>query len=359
MGARRILRAAVVSALVSGVVLGSAASAFACGGLVAPNGTISLTRTTTLAAYHNGIEHYLTSFSYAGSTKRSIGSITPLPGVPTKVIKGGDWTLQRLEQEVNPPELRFANVALAAGFAADAEVILRTQVDALNITVLKGGAVAVGNWAREHGFFLPPDAPEVLDFYAQRSPIFMATKFNLKRAAEQGIQEGQGTPVHVVIPTPNPWVPLRILALGRQPQDLIQADVFLLTDRQPATLPQADPATNNPNQQGIVQERSEWGSNSLLNDLRSDQRSKWIPQTPMWFTYLKIDARASTLIHDLAIDASGYGHPDPVAAGYDLLHQPIPVDAATSARAILWLGFGVALVALALRRRIQHAAIQR
>jgi hypothetical protein len=359
MGARRILRAAVVSALVSGVVLGSAVSAFACGGLIAPNGTISLTRTTTLAAYHNGIEHYLTSFEYAGSTKRSIGSITPLPGVPTKVIKGGDWTLQRLEIEVNPPVFGFDGaVALQAVPASTAEVILRTKVDALNITVLKGGAVAVGNWAREHGFFLPPDAPEVLDFYAQRSPIFMATKFNLKRAAEQGILEGQGTPVHVVIPTPNPWVPLRILTLGRQPQDLVEADVFLLTDRPPATLPQAELATGGDNQQGMVQERSEWGSPSLLNDLRSDTRSNWIPNGPMWFTYLKIDAPASTLTHDLAIDASGFGHPDPVAAGYDPISVPV-IDPATNARMILWLGFGIALVALALRWRIQHAATTR
>ena len=127
---------------------------------------------------------------------------------------------------------------------------MRTQVDALDITVLKGGAVAVGNWAREHGFFLPPDAPAVLDFYAQRSPIFMATKFNEKRAAKQGLVQGEGIPVHVVIPTPNPWVPLRILTLGRQPQDLIQADVFLLTDREPAMLPQAVSPNGDPNQTG-------------------------------------------------------------------------------------------------------------
>jgi Uncharacterized protein conserved in bacteria (DUF2330) len=359
MGARRILRAAVVSTIAAGLVLGSAASALACGGLIAPNGTISLTRTATLAAYHNGIEHYLTSFSYAGKTSRSIGSITPLPGVPTKVIKGGDWTLQRLQQEVNPPVLERTALFATASAATDAEVILRTQVDALNITVLKGGAVAVGNWARDHGFFLPPDAPEVLDFYAQRSPIFMATKFNLKRAAQQGILEGQGTPVHVVIPTPNPWVPLRILTLGRQPQDLVQADVFLLTDRPPTTLPQAELGDGSDNQRGIIQERSEWGSSSLLNDLRSDQRSKWIPNDPMWFTYLKIDAPASTLTHDLAIDASGFGHPDPVAAGFDPVSALPAIDPANSARMILWLGFGIALLAFALRWRIQQAATGR
>src|SRR3954466_16356188 len=126
---RHIVRAAGVATIAAAMVFGSAISALACGGLVAPNGTISLTRTTTLAAYHNGIEHYLTSFEYAGSTKRSIGSITPLPGVPTKGIKGGDWTLQRLEIEVNPPVLGFDGAfALQAVPASTAEVILRTKV---------------------------------------------------------------------------------------------------------------------------------------------------------------------------------------------------------------------------------------
>ena len=94
----------------------------------------------------------------------------------------------------------------------------KTQIDALDITVLKGGAVAVGTWARENGFFLPPDAPEVLDFYASRSPYFMAARFDAAEAAARGISEGDGTPIHLVIPTDDPWVPLRILALGRNPE---------------------------------------------------------------------------------------------------------------------------------------------
>ena len=40
--------------------------AFACGGLVAPNGAIRLSRATTLVAWHDGIEHYMTSFTYQG-----------------------------------------------------------------------------------------------------------------------------------------------------------------------------------------------------------------------------------------------------------------------------------------------------
>jgi hypothetical protein len=357
MRRRHIIRAAAVAAIAATLVLGSAVTALACGGLVAPNGTISLTRTTTLAAYHDGIEHYLTSFQFSGKVDGSLGSITPLPGVPTKVIKGGDWTLQRLEQEVNPPV--FARTALFAAedTAGAATVILRTQVDALNITVLKGGAVAVGNWAREHGFFLPPDAPAVLDFYAQRSPIFMATKFNAKRAEKQGLIQGQGIPVHVVIPTPNPWVPLRILTLGREPQDLIQADVFLLTDRDPAMLPQAVSPNGDPNQKGTILEKSAWASGSLMQDLRSDQRSNWIPGSQMWLSYLKIDERAGDLTNDLAIDASGYGHPDPVAAGFSFPTVPVP-DGSAGARTILWLGAGITIVALLARRRIQAATVR-
>ncbi len=44
-----------------------AQSVFACGGLVAPDGEVVLSRATTLAAWHNGIEHYLTTFQYQGT----------------------------------------------------------------------------------------------------------------------------------------------------------------------------------------------------------------------------------------------------------------------------------------------------
>ena len=80
-----------------------AAPAAACGGLVGENGTIRLSRTTTLAAYHDGVERYVTSFEFTGQGEE-VGSIVPLPGIPSKVKRGGDWTLQRLEREVAPPE---------------------------------------------------------------------------------------------------------------------------------------------------------------------------------------------------------------------------------------------------------------
>ncbi len=256
-------------------VLLIAAPAWACGGLVNTNGSVTLVRTTTLAAYHRGVEHYVTSFEFAGGTGE-FGSIIPLPGVPTKVIRGGDWTLQRLVQETQPQPEAFA-LAATAGAAEDrAQVILKTEIDALDIVVLEGGGTAVGDWAREHGFFLPPDAPEVLDFYAERSPIFMTVRFDASRAAEQGLGAGDGTPVHVVIPTTNPWVPLRILGLGAGPEAPVEADVYLLTDLEPATLPAPltpGLATRLPQgvRPGLVLERSEAASASLLADLRDDK----------------------------------------------------------------------------------------
>jgi hypothetical protein len=338
--------------LTSIFLVGAAGSALACGGLVTPNGTVSLLKTTTLAAYHQGIEHYVTSFTFAGDGEE-VGSIIPLPGVPTDVIKGGDWTLQRLILETQPP-VPNARLALFAAedSAAGAQVLFETKVDALDITVLKGGGTDVGNWARKHGYFLPPDAPEVLDFYAERSPIFLAARFNAERAANQGVQTGQGTPVHIVIPTPNPWVPLRILALGRKASELVQADVYLLTDRRPETLPQAERSKGfGSDQRGLIQEVSEPASSSLLTDLRSDRGMKWLPSTGMWLTYIRVNETAKNLTHDLAIDASGYGRPSPVAAGY-------PVADGAAPWPVVWTALA-AIVAVAFLMTITDPAVRR
>lgn len=338
-------------------------SALACGGLVNANGTVTLVRTTTLAAYHAGIEHYVTSFQFAGG-EGEFGSIIPLPGVPTKVIRGGDWTLQRLVQETQPQLERFAGAALASAPAEDATVILETEIDALDIVVLEGGGTAVGNWAREHGFFLPPDAPEVLDFYADRSPIFMTVRFDASRAAEQGLGAGDGTPVHVVIPTTNPWVPLRILGLGAGAEAPVEADVYLLTDREPALLPApvspgiATFLGEHQVRPGLVLERSEPASPTLIADLRSDAGMKWMPTEDLWLTYLRVDARAGDLTYDLAVDASGAGEPSPVAAG-------LGPDAASTSNAswarALWVGLALVVALAALggmsRRRIGRPAV--
>jgi hypothetical protein len=298
----RLLLPLVAAVAAVGLV---AAPAVACGGLVGENGTIKLTRTTTLAAYHDGVERYVTSFEFSGKGKE-VGSIVPLPAVPQKVTRGGDWTLQRLEREVAPPEREALFSAKADSAAGNtAEVILSTKVDALDITVLKGGGTAVGKWATDHGFLLTPDAPEMLDFYARRSPIFMAARFDAKRAARLGQNTGDGTPIMVTMKTDAPWVPLRILSLGLDSSKVVQADVFLLTDDRPKML------AGGP---GLRLDRNESANDALLTDLRSDKGMGWIP-AHMWFTFLKLDVPARTLDYDLAVSVKPGAVPSLTAAG--------------------------------------------
>jgi len=282
-----------------------ASPAIACGGLVGENGTIQLVRTSTLAAYHDGVERYVTSFELVGDGAE-VGSIIPLPDVPTSVVRGGDWTLQRLEREVAPPvRQQFAANGAAATTAQAAKVILETKIDALDITVLEGGASAVGQWALEHGFFLTPDAPEVLEFYASRSPIFMAARFDASRAKALGQRTGDGTPIMLTIPTDAPWVPLRILALGLDKAQPVDADVFLLTDEKPKLLA---------GHTGLNLERSEAASVGLLSDLRSDKGMDWVPPS-MWFSYLHVATPAGTLDYDLAVSTDAKVAPTFVDTG--------------------------------------------
>jgi len=292
-------------ALATAALLTFAGSAFACGGLIGPNGAVNLLRTTTFAGYHDGVEHYITAFEFAGGGG-AFGSLVPLPDVPSDVVRGGDWTLQRLDLETNPQRLTLDTVAASAA-RESAEVLMEVRIDALDVTVLRGGGAAVGQWATEHGFRLPPDAPEVLDFYAERSPIFLAAVFDAAAAAERGQQIGDGTPVHITIPTDDPWVPLRILGLGKTAGERVEADVYLLTDRRPALLP-------GPSRSGLLRAHDQAANSSLLDDLRSDKGMEWVP-TSGWLTKLRVDSAAGDLTYDLAIDATGEGVPSRVDAG--------------------------------------------
>jgi hypothetical protein len=325
------MRRRMMLLLVTGLVtVLTAGPALACGGLVAPNGSVNLVRTTTLAAYKDGIEHYVTSFEFTGGGGGKFGSIVPLPDIPTKVERGGRWTLQRLVEEVAPPVVLEADASGAAAATDQAQVLLETRVSALDIVVLKGGGDEVGLWAKRNGFSLPPDAPEVLDFYAERSPIFMAVKFDLKRAKTKDLGVGDGIPVHLTIPTDQPWVPLRILGLGRQTGEVVEADVFLLTERVPSILlPQIGFPGTTP---GVSIESSGPASEALLSDLRSDRGMEWLPASGMWLNYIRIDTPASELDYDLAMNVTGE-RPSPVDAG---LTEPYSAGAVPKDPGMWW-----------------------
>ena len=331
----------VLAALLAlGIVFGAAPRAVdACAGLIGSNGAVNLGRTTTLAAYHDGVEHYVTSFEFADGGGE-FGTLVPLPGIPTDVQRGGAWTLQRLDLETRPQLLlsRVSEDASVSAAAPKAEVLIEKRIDALDITVLRGGAGSVAAWAEEHGFRLSPDAPEVLDFYAQRSPIFLAAVFDGDAALERGQALGDGTPVHLTIPTDNPWVPLRILGLGKQADDAVNADVFLMTDDIPAILPEGS--------RGLSIDYSAKANKRLLDDLRSDDGMAWVPQSA-WVTRIGIDTTAGDLIFDLAVDASGRDQPSWVDAGLLMPSAATaPSDGSWAERNWEWLAIGIGVAAM-------------
>jgi hypothetical protein len=341
---RTILVAALVlTASLAVPLTAGARSADACAGLIGSNGAVNLGRTTTLAAYHDGVEHYVTAFEFQGGGGE-FGTLIPLPDVPTNVERGGDWTLQRLQLETTPVFAAAAAEDSAGAQLREAEVLLEVRIDALDITVLKGGGPDVATWAQEHGFRLSPDAPEVLDFYAQRSPIFLAAVFDGEAAAERGQQLGDGTPVHLTIPTDDPWVPLRILGLGKQADDFVQADVFLLTDEQPHLLPgPGNSAESRTAPNGLFLAHDAEATDLLLDDLRSDKGMEWVPEDA-WLTKLQIDSSAGDLVYDLAIDPTGTGEPSRIDAGLDIVPSigEIPTLTNDDGASLTWLWLAAA-----------------
>ena len=179
----------------------------------------------------------------------------------------------------------------------------------------------------------------------------MAASFDVGRAEDLDQSIGDGTPIHLTIPTDRPWVPLRILALGRKAEATVSADVFLLTDKEPTLLPGPKPEGT---PRGMVLERSEQASEFLLKDLNSDKGMDWIPTEDAWFTYLRIDKRAGKLTHDLAISVNGLA-PSWRDAGYVL--PPIettPTNEGVAAWVIVTV-IGATLLSAALRRKVRSA----
>lgn len=339
---RRLLLAAVVplAALALQVT-----PALACGGLVAPDGDVHLDQATTFVAYHAGIEHYVTSFAFSGSPV-DVGWIVPLPAVPDSIEAAGKWTLQRLEREFNPPpEVDFDSVAQAAG----SPVVEQVQVEALDITVLKGSGQTVIDWCEHNGFELPAETKDHLLQYAQGSPIFMAARYDNAAAAARGMQSGDGVPLLITMRTPQLWVPLEVLA---NDDDAVNADLFLLTDNQlqPADatplffLPPLSFATSNSvdGAPGFTIAGSKPLNGQLLTDLSSDRNMSWVPSTG-WLTYLRLRASSDSVTYDLGVGNDGlirlatfgtspartFASPGPQA------QPPVPPIAAGAAAALL------------------------
>lgn len=335
---RKLSAAVAVAATVS---LALAQAAAACGFLVAPNGAVRLVRTTTFVAWDGEVERYITNFEFQ-SDQESFGSIIPLPGEPTHVGKAGEWTLQRLDREVRPTalteQLSADDSASVAG--AGVEVVLETEVDSLDITVVKGGGADVAAWADEQGFDLgagtDDDVVGLLDYYGDRSPYFLAARFDVDRAAADGFTSGDGVPVLIEVPVERPWVPIHILGFDLPEDAPVEADVFLLTPDEPQLL----------HGDGLSVNRSERAGQLLLDDLRSEENMEWVPEAG-WFTHLELDAPAGALTYDLSVGADGVD-PSPYEAGLTRLDlspsqlEAFGVDLADDAAPPWWAVSGLA-----------------
>lgn len=285
-----------VCAMVMGLVLGVPVAAFACGGLIAPGHAEVLQKATTLAAWHRGYEHYVTGFQFAGGAE-SFGYIIPLPGNPSKIEKAGEWTLERLEREINPVEAAPLALAAAGRTAADSvQVLQKVRVDALDITVVRGGGRDVAAWAGKNGFDLTSDTPDVLGAYSSRGAIFALAKFDTLAASKEGLTEGEGAVIHFTIPTAAPWIPLRILSLGKAETEIVNADLFILTDDAPSLSPRFALMP------GVTPRFSGPASPLLLSDLRSDRGMEWLPKVGMWLSAFEMHTPAGSLSYELSID---------------------------------------------------------
>lgn len=281
--------------------------AFACGGLIAPDGDVRLARAATLVAWHAGIEHYLTTFTYEGDATR-LGWIVPLPAAPLKIEQGGAWTLQRLSLATHP-QPKFA-VDTAAPGAAGVQVLQQVKIEALNITVVKGSGQAILDWAEQNGFILDSETSEHLLIYAKASPIFMAAQFDLAAAHARHQLSGDGTPILITMPTPHIWVPLEVLALDGQD---VHADLYLLTDSPINTsdvalhLGQSPVDSQVPGAQGFQVAYQQPLSSNLYHDLSTDRNMSWV-QPGNWLTYLTLDAPAASVTYDMGISSTGVIH---------------------------------------------------
>ena len=299
-----LLKKLTPALLALGVLGFQAAPALACGSLVAPNGSVRLARASTLVAWHGGVEHYMTAFSYQGDIS-SLGWIVPLPAVPDSIQEGGAWTFQRLVRETHPV-IAPRNVAFA-GAASKAQVLQQVEVAALNITVLKGSGQEVLDWCQQNGFEVDGDTRGHLIAYAQGSPIFMAVKYDTSRAQKQGLLSGDGTPLLITMRVPHIWVPLEVLALTGQQ---VQADVYFLTDMPLNTSDlQADVGESAvgdtvPGSTGMTVAFQEKMNASLYHDLSTDRNMSWV-RSDSWLTYLSLDAPDTTVTYDLGVTSRG------------------------------------------------------
>ena len=110
-------------------------------------------------------------------------------------------------------------------------------------------------------------------------------------------------------------MPLRILGLGKQPTDRVDADVFLLTDQTPDAPARAAAGLS-------LAYNARRRARSCSTTCAPTRAWSWVPQSA-WLTQVRVDSNVADLRYDLAVDASGLGKPSSTAAGLETV-SPAP-----------------------------------
>lgn len=328
---RRSFRWLIPPVLALTFVIAQALPAFACGSLVARNGAVRLARATTLVAWHDGVEQYLTTFTYQGDVS-GVGWIVPLPALPDSIKEGGAWSLQRLVRETQPQvrDAAAAGLQNTAAAAPVARVVEQTRVEALDIKVLEGNGEEVIAWCEQNDFALDSDTRAHLLAYGKGSPYFLTAKYDTAAAQARHQIQGDGAPVLITMHTKHLWVPLEVLALDGQQ---VQADLFLLTDVPVNTsdvgaqIGQSPVGTQVPGAPGFTLAFQEPMNASLYHDLSTDRNMGWV-RPDGWLTYFKLDAPDTQVTYDLGIAPNGvvrlaaYGTPPMAVVDGVVSHAP-------------------------------------
>jgi hypothetical protein len=282
----------------------------ACGGPLSPNDSVHLTTAQTLVGWHNGIEYYMTNFAYSGEASK-FGWVLPLPAQPQKIEEGSMQIFSDLEAETlqgSSNRGRFSSGSYAAN-PGGAQVLQKTTIHSLTISIIQGNGSQIVNWARENGFTVDAETQAHLLMYARASSIFMAARYELP-STQQAQKQGESTPILLSMRTPSLWIPVELLATdGGQ----TSANFYLLTDRPLALsswqskLGLSPTGEDVPGAPGLTVHYREQLPDTLVQTMASETNMGWIWQHA-WFTELDLSAPAALVTYDIGISPSSVIH---------------------------------------------------
>jgi len=149
----------------------------------------------------------------------------------------------------------------------------------------------------EHGFLLPPDSPRCSLLRPRAAPSSWPPLQRRGRCGSSHCHRRRHAPSNLTIPTPNPWLPLRILGLGQAPDAVDPSRLFLLTER--ATL-RSSPLATTPVRARPVGERVGIADSPTCG---ADKGMGGMPAVDV-AQPLQDRSPARELKYDLAVDAS-------------------------------------------------------